>query len=49
MQYVNMMTSSNGNIFRVNGEFLAQRPMTRSFDIFFDVCLNKQLSKQTRG
>ena len=42
-----MMTSSNGNIFRVIGplrgeftgpvEFPAQRPVTRSFDVFFDL------------
>ena len=54
-----MMTSSNGNIFRVTGhlcgeftgpgEFLAQRPVTRSFDVFFDLRLNKQLSKQPWG
>ena len=34
------MTSSNGNIFRVtgrSGEFPAQRPVTWSFDIFFDL------------
>ena len=30
----------------VTGEFLAQRPVTRSFDVFFDLRLNKQLSKQ---
>ena len=24
----------------VIGEFLAQRPVTRGFDIFFDLCLN---------
>ena len=45
-----MMTSSNGNIFRVTGplcgdspvtgEFPTQRPMTRSFDVFFDLRLN---------
>ena len=23
-----------------SGEFPAQRPMTRSFDVFFDLCLN---------
>ena len=53
-----MMTSSNGNIFRVighlcgeftghrlTGESPAQRPMTRSFDAFFDLRLNKPLSK----
>ena len=43
----NMMTSSNGNIFRVTGplcgkftgpgEFPTQRPVTRSFDVFFDL------------
>ena len=54
-----MMTSSNGNIFRVTGplcgeftgpvEFLAQRPVTRSFDVFFDLRLNKRLSKQPWG
>ena len=51
-----MMTSSNGNIFRVSGplcgefngpcEFPTQRPVTRSFDVFFDLRLNKRLSKQ---
>ena len=30
----------------VNGEFPAQRPVTRSFDVFFDLCLKKRLSKQ---
>ena len=54
-----MMTSSNGNIFRVTGhlcgeftgpgEFPAQRPVTRSFDIFFDLRLYKRLSKQSWG
>ena len=59
-----MMTSSNGNMFRVTGfcagnspatagnsqvtgEFSSHRPMTRSFDDFFDLCLNRQLSKQS--
>ena len=42
-----MMTSSNGNIFRVighlyenspvTGDFPAQRPVTRSFGVFFDL------------
>ena len=55
----NMMTSSNGNIFRVTaicaayspvpGEFPAQRPVTRNFDVFFDLRLNKWLSKQSWG
>ena len=33
----------------VNGEFTTQRPVTRSFDIFFHLRLNKQLSKQSWG
>ena len=54
-----MMTSSNGNIFRVTdplcgeftglGEIPAQRPVTRGFDVFFDLRLNKRLSKQPWG
>ena len=56
---IHMMTSSNGNIFRVTGplcgeftdpgEFPTQRPVTRSFDVFFDLRLNKRLSKQPWG
>ena len=33
----------------VPGEFTAQRPVTRSFDVFFDLRLNKRLSKQLWG
>ena len=33
----------------VTSEFPAQRPVTRSFDVFFDLCLNKRLSKQLWG
>ena len=55
---ISMMTSSNGNIFCVTGQLCgeftgpqwippAQRPVTRSFDVFFDLRLNKRLSKQT--
>ena len=33
----------------VPGEFPAQRPVTRSFDVFFDLHPNKQLSKQSWG
>ena len=33
----------------VSGEFPTQRPVTRSFDVFFDLCLNKRLSKQSWG
>ena len=53
------MTSSNGNSIRVTGpfagnspvtgEFLSRRPVTRSFGVFFDLCLNKRLSKQLWG
>ena len=47
------MTSSNGNISRVTGplcgevtgEFPSQRPVTRSFVVFFDLDLNKRLSE----
>ena len=33
----------------VTSEFHAQRPVTRSFNVFFDLCLNKHLSKQSWG
>ena len=33
----------------VPGEFPVQRPVTRSFDVFFDLRLNKRLSKQSWG
>ena len=32
----------------VTGEFPAQTPVTRSFDVFFDLRLKQQLSKQRR-
>ena len=54
-----MMTSSNGNIFRVTGHLCGgftgprwiprTRPVTRSFDVFLDLRLNKRLSKQSWG
>ena len=54
-----MMTSPNGNSFRVTGhlcgEFTglrwipAQRPVTRGFDVFFDLGPDKRLSKQSWG
>ena len=53
-----MMTSSNGNIFRVTGllwgeppvtdGFPSKRQVTRSFDVFFGLRLNKRLSKHSR-
>ena len=33
----------------VPGEFLAHRPVTRSFDVYFDLSPNKRLSKQLWG
>ena len=33
----------------VTSEFLTQRPVTRSFDVFFDLRLDKRLSKQWWG
>ena len=33
----------------VTGEFPAQKPVTQSFDAFFDLRLNKRLSKQSWG
>ena len=33
----------------VTGEFPSQRPVTRCFDVFFDLRLNKRLSKQSWG
>ena len=54
-----MMTSPNGNISALlaicagnsplTGEFPAQRPVTRSFDVFFDLRLNKRFIKQSWG
>ena len=53
-----MMTSSNGTFSTslalcvvnspVTGEFPSQKPVTRSFDVFFHLSLNKRLSKQLK-
>ena len=43
-----MMTSPDESIFRVTGGFPSQRPVTRSCDIFYELRLNKRLSKQSR-
>ena len=47
-----MKTSSNGHLFRVTGpfcgEFLTQRPVRRSYVVFFDPRLNKRSGKQSR-
>ena len=52
-----MMTSLNVNIFRVSGpvcgefpfigEFPSKRPVMQSFDVLFDMRLNKRFSKQS--
>ena len=57
IKYYIIMTSSNGNTFRVTGSlwgnpavtggFPSQSPVTQSFDVFFDVCLIKRFMKQT--
>ena len=31
----------------VSGEFPAQRPVTRGFDVFFDLRLNERLGQQS--
>ena len=60
MQFLKaMMASSNGNIFHVTGplcgEFTGHPwiPLTKAsdavFDVFFDLCLKKRLSKQLLG
>ena len=45
------MTSSNGNIFRVTGHLCGEftDPRWIRFDVFFDLRLNKRLSKQSWG
>ena len=53
------MTSSNGHIFcvtgplcgysPVTGEFPSRRPVTRSFEVFSDLRLNKRLNKPSWG
>ena len=57
--HIPTVTSSNGNISAllticagnspVTGELPVQRPVTRSFDVFFDLRLTKRLSKQSWG
>ena len=54
--FMDMKVSLNGNMFRVigplrvnfTGDFPKQRPVARSIDVFFDLRLNKRLSKQSR-
>ena len=50
-----ILTSWNGNIFRVTGHLCGELngyrwiPRTKANDTFFDLCLNKRLSKQPWG
>ena len=48
--WLDVIMGLNGNIFRVTdtGGFPSQRPLKGSFDVFFDMRLNKRLSKQSR-
>ena len=46
---MSMMTSSNETIFRVTGHLCEGHAVTRSFDVFVDLRLNKGLSKQWWG
>ena len=55
---ISMVTSSNGNIFRVTGHlcgeftgprWIPRKKVTRSSDVFFDLRLNKRWSKQSWG
>ena len=54
---LSMMTSSNGNIFRVTGhlcgefpgEFPTQRPVTRSFNVYFDLRINGWVNNREAG
>ena len=49
METFSALLALRGGSSPVTGEFPAQRPVTQSFDIFFDLRLNKRLSKQSRG
>ena len=42
------VTSLCGGVSQVSGEFPSQRPVTRNPNVFFDLHLNKRLSKQSR-
>ena len=41
-----LLALCSGNL-PVTGEFPAQKPVTQRFDVFFDLRLNKRLSKQS--
>ena len=45
MEEFSALQALNAGNSPVTGEFPSQRPATRSFDAFFDLRLNKRLSK----
>ena len=49
METVSALLALCAGISPVTAEFPPQRPVTRSFDVFFDLRLNKRLSKQSWG
>ena len=59
LSYASWWRHQTGNLFAllaicagnlpVTGEFPAQKPVTWSFDVFFDLRLNERLSKQSWG
>ena len=46
--FLALLALCEGNL-PVTGEFPIQRPITRSFGVFFDLSLNKRLRKQSCG
>ena len=49
LAFVRGIHRSRAGLSPVTGELPAQRPVTRSFDVFFDLWPNKWLSKQSQG
>ena len=49
MEWVSALLALCAGNSPVPGEFPSQRPVTRSFDVLFDLRLNKRLSKQSWG
>ena len=48
MDTFSALLALNAGTSSVTGEFPSQRPVTQSFDVFFDLSPNKRLSKQSR-
>ena len=49
METFSALLAFNAGNSPVTGEFPSQRPETRNFDVFYDLLLNKRLSKQPWG